>query len=90
MLFVCGYTTASLWNIAKPNFKDTGLEAWTWKALGTASWALPKEQAGLKPAALLGLESRLLRPTDCPFAMQKLVDEVKQVRLNVTLCTIAC
>jgi hypothetical protein len=27
---------------------------------------------------------------DCPFAMQELVDEVKQVRLNVTLCTIIC
>jgi len=31
MLFVCGYTTASLWNIAKPNvtFRDTWHEART-------------------------------------------------------------
>ncbi len=42
-------------------------------------WALPKERTGVKPAALLGLESRL--------TMQELVDDVKQVRLNVTLCT---
>ncbi len=28
--------------------------------------------------------------SDCPFAMEELVDEVKQVRLNATLCTIIC
>jgi len=27
---------------------------------------------------------------DRPFAMQELVDKAKQVRLNVTLCTIIC